>query len=220
MAKTGADQNYSHRTIEEYLDFERQAEERHEYLDGEIRTMAGESVEHSAICFNLATIVGAQLRGKKCRGFSPNMKVRSGHPIKQSRTPKGLFSYPDMMIVCGEPKFHDEHADLIIYPSVIFEVLSASTESFDRGGKFWRYRSQIETLTDYVLISQTMPLVEPFHRQANDEWILTSINGASSVFSLTSIKCDLPLSEIYENVIFPESAETKTKKAKKQKTKK
>lgn len=219
MAKTGAVQTYSPRTIEEYLTFERQSEERHEYLDGEIRAMAGESIEHSTICFNLATVIGAQLRGKNCRGFSPNMKVRSGHPIKEHRPLKGLFSYPDLMVVCGEPQFHDKHRDVIINPTVIFEVLSSSTESFDRGEKFWRYRSQIETLTDYVLISQIRPLVEHFHRQSNNEWVLTSIEEANEVLSLTSIKCDLPLAEVYDKVDFSVQGEAKTKKGKKQKTK-
>ena len=125
-------------SVREYLDIERQSEIRHEFLDGHVYAMAGESIEHSTICFNLAVAIGAQLKGTPCRGFSPNMKVRAGE--------KGLYAYPDLMVACGEPAFQDERGDVLLNPTVIFEVLSRSTEAYDRGEKFERYRDHIETL--------------------------------------------------------------------------
>lgn len=209
-------------TVEEYLTFERESEERNEYIDGEIRAMAGESPTHGAVGFNLIASLGQQLRGKPCRGFTPNMKVRSGHPIKQARTPKGLFSYPDLMIVCGEMKFHDQFGDVLLNPTVIFEILSPSTESFDRGEKFWRYRAHLDSLTDYVLISQTLPLVEHFRRQPDDQWLLTTVSGLDAALELTSIGCRLSLAELYDSIEFPTSKEKKpkVKPATKAKTKK
>ena len=132
-------------SAEHYLLLERATEERHEFIDGVVYAMAGESPDHSTICFNLATIIGAQIRDQPCRGFSPNMKVRTSSG--------DLFAYPDLMIVCGEEKFHDKRGDVLLNPTVIFEVLSPSTEKYDRGEKFLRYRTQIESLEDYVLVS-------------------------------------------------------------------
>src|SRR6266480_8138424 len=132
-------------SAEQYLEIERFSETRHEFLDGVVYAMAGESPDHSTICFNLASIIGSQIRDKPCRGFSPNMKVRTGIG--------GLYAYPDLMIVCGKAMFHDEHGDVLLNPTVIFEVLSPSTEKYDRGEKFRRYQ-QIESLQDYVMVSQ------------------------------------------------------------------
>jgi Uma2 family endonuclease len=190
-------------TIEEYLALERQSEERHEYLDGQIYAMAGESLEHSRICVNLAGELRAQLKGKPCEVLSPNMKVRSGPYIKQQKTNKGLFSYVDVTVVCGESQFHDEHRDVLLNPTVIIEVLSPTTESFDRGEKFLRYRTHIEALNDYVLVSQTKPLIEHFLRQSNGQWLFSSISGLENSLYLTSIDCHLRLAEVYDRVTFP-----------------
>ena len=111
-------------TPEEYLNFERKAEFRHEYLDGEIYEMAGESLSHSRVCVNLAREVGNKLKGKNCEALSPNMKVKT--------STASLFSYPDLTIVCGEPLFHDTKKDVLVNPKVIFEVLSPSTADYDR----------------------------------------------------------------------------------------
>src|SRR5436853_7901529 len=156
-------------TVEEYLALEREAEERHEYLDGFIYAMAGESPNHGAICVNLVAQLHNQLRGTPCQVFSKDMKVRSG-PIPKTRyTTKGLFSYPDLLIVCGELQFHDKHQDVLLNPTVIIEVLSPTTEAFDRGKKFRRYRMHIPTLTDYIVVSQDRPLIEHFARQDNGQ---------------------------------------------------
>jgi len=181
-------------TVAEYLDFERFAESRHEFLDGTVYAMAGESPRHSSICYNLYGVTHAQLRGKRCRGFSPNMKVATGD--------KGLFSYPDLAIVCGEPLYHDDRQDVLTNPQVIFEALSPSTQNYDRGEKFLRYTNTIETLTDYVLISQDVPLVEHFQKQSDGNWLKFEISGLESILKLTSIECEIPLSELYYLVDF------------------
>lgn len=178
----------------DYLKFERFAGERHEFLDGSVYAMAGESPDHSTICFNLYTIVGLQLRGKNCRGFSPNMKVATNEA--------GLFSYPDLIIVCGKPLFFDEKSDVLTNPTVIFEVLSPSTENYDRGEKFLRYTNYIETLQDYVLISQDKPLIEHYSKQDNVAWTKSEIEGLNAVLKLDSISCEIVLAELYDLIDF------------------
>ncbi len=127
-------------TVEEYLKMERAADVRHEYLDGEIFEMAGESLAHGDICTNLIVELGTKLRGSHCRVLSKDTKVRSGALPSPRRVMRGLFSYPDLMIVCGTPQFHDEYTDILLNPQVIIEALSEATEAFDRGEKFQRYR--------------------------------------------------------------------------------
>jgi len=178
-------------TGEQYLEIERFSEIRHEYLDGLVYAMAGESRDHSRICFNLAVIVGRQLQGTPCEGFSPNMKVRTGIG--------GLYAYPDLMIVCGEAVFHDEHGDVLLNPTVVFVVLSPSTEKYDRGEKFRRYRTQIESLQDYVMVSQDQPRIEHHHRQTDGKWSATEISGLDGVLVLPSIDCRIPLAEVYRH---------------------
>jgi Uma2 family endonuclease len=182
-------------TVEEYLELERQSDVRHEYLDGQIYEMAGESLAHSRICINLAGEVRAQLKGKPCEALSPNMKVQV-----QS---KGMYAYPDLTIVCGEPIFHDTRRDVLTNPRVIFEVLSPSTEAYDRGEKFQRYSSQLETLTDYVLISQHKSFVTHLTRQPHNQWLYSHITEPTASLYIASIDCRLQLSEIYDRVQFP-----------------
>ncbi len=182
-------------SVEDYLDFERIQMERHEFLDGSVYAMAGESPNHSTICFNLNTIVGLQLRGKRCRGFSPNMKIATNE--------KGLYSYPDLAVVCGQPTFFDKKSDVITNPTVIFEVLSPSTENYDRGEKFLRYTNQIETLRDYVLISQDKPFIEHFSRRENGGWEKNEIEGIEASVKIDSIECEILLAELYDLIEFP-----------------
>jgi len=178
-------------SAEQYLDLERLSEMRHEYLDGLMYAMAGESPDHSTICFNLTGVTHGQLRDRNCRGFSPNMKVRTGVA--------DLYAYPDLMILCGEPRFHDEHGDVLLNPTVIFEVLSPSAEKYDRGEKSIRYRTQIEGLQDYVLVSQDKARIEHYHRDADGTWIEKEVNGLERELMLVSIECQIPLAEIYRN---------------------
>lgn len=198
-------------TIAEYLAQERASEERHEYLDGQIYAMAGESGEHADICTNLVRELSAQLRGTPCRVRSKDTKVLSGLIPTHRRTTKALFSYPDSVVICGEPQYLDEHRDVLLNPAVIIEVLSPSTEGFDRGEKFRRYRTHLETLTDYILVSQSMPLVEHYRRQPDNEWVFSSVGELEGSLHLASIGCTLRLMEVYDRVKFPaadsESAE-------------
>jgi Uncharacterized protein conserved in cyanobacteria len=197
-------------TVEEYLAKERESEERHEYLDGEIYLMAGESREHGAICTNSGGQLYSQLRGGRCQVFSKDMKVCSGPIPTSGYYAKGLYSYPDLVVVCDEPEFLDEHRDVLVNPRVIIEVLSASTEAFDRGEKFLRYRLHLESLTDYVVVAQNRPLVEHFARQPNGQWVIAATaTDLSESVALNSIGCTLGLRDIYERIVFPEPAEKK-----------
>jgi Uma2 family endonuclease len=190
-------------TIAEYLALERESEERHEYVDGYIYAMAGESPEHGEICANLSGIIVPQLSGTECRARIKDTKVRSGPKPKSSRSRKGLFSYPDLLVVCGELRFHDEHADVLINPTVIIEVLSDSTEKFDRGDKFFRYQTWNPTMTDYLLVSQNEPLIGHYLRQPDGSWLFNFYFGLEQSLTIKSIGCTLPLATIYERVSFP-----------------
>ncbi|MEK7830161.1 MAG: Uma2 family endonuclease, partial [Acidobacteriota bacterium] len=193
-------------TVAEYLEFERQAEDRHEFIDGVIRAMAGESPRHSSINANLIVEVGTRVKGTSCRVFSPNMKVRSGEQTVANSI-KGLFSYPDLTVVCGEPQLHDKIGDVLINPKVIFEVLSPSTASFDKSEKFQRLRTHNESLTDYVLVWQTQPLIEHFQRQSNGQWLMTEVAGLENELHISSINCRLKLAEVYDRVNFDSPSE-------------
>ena len=184
---------------EEYLEFEREATERHEFIAGRVIKMAGESLSHSRICVNLISEFASQLRRKQCEALSPNMKVRT--------STKSLFAYPDLTIVCGEPKFHDVKKDVLINPKVIFEVLSPSTERYDRGDKFQYYKNETPSLADYVLVSQDQILVEQFTKQANGTWIYRSFEKLEDSLQIESIDCDVSLQDIYLRVEFPQNEE-------------
>jgi len=152
-------------TIDDYLALERTEEERHEYLDGCVYAMAGESPDHGRICVNLTRRLAAQLDGSGCEVFSKDLKVRCGPLPRPGGSLQGLFAYPDLVIVCGALQFHDQVRDVLLNPRVIVEVLSPSTEAFDRGEKFRRYRAWLPTLSDYVLVAQDRPLIDHYHRQ-------------------------------------------------------
>jgi len=181
-------------TSEDYLTFEREADTRHEFLDGEIYQMAGESLSHSRVCVNLSGEVRNRLKGRRCEVLSPNMKVRT--------STASLFSYPDLTIVCGEPLFHDTKKDVLINPQVVFEVLSPSTAEYDRTTKFQRYRMGNETLTDYILVSQDKPFVEHFFRQADGKWLYQSYGSIDDFLKIETVDCELSLREIYDRIEF------------------
>ena len=189
-------------TVEQYLDIERQAEERHFYLDGVVYEMAGESLAHGRISTNLAGEVSLQLRGSPCEVLSKDMKVRSGPDPFPARSKKGLFSYPDLVVLCGEIRFHDKHRDVVLNPKVIIEVLSESTEAFDRGEKFLRYKQWNQTLTDYVLVSQVAPVVEHSIRQEDEGWMTYVHQGLDRVVEIKSINVRLALSLVYDRIDF------------------
>jgi len=190
-------------TVEEYLALERASDERYEFFDGQVYLMAGESPDHGTICTNISGQLYNQLRGKSCQVFSKDMKVRSGPQPKSRYEIKGLYSYPDLIVICGEPQFHDEYRDVLLNPAVIIEVLSPSTEAFDRGEKWSRYQSWLPSLTHYVLVSQAKPQLEHFLRQPNDEWLYSSVKELAGSLQLASIDCTLRLAEVYDRIVFP-----------------
>lgn len=188
-------------SVGEYLMLERSSEERYEYLDGEIYLMAGESVEHADISSNLVRELGTRLKGTPCRVWTKDMKVRSGPAPEECAATKGLYSHPDIVVVCGEPIFHDAHKDVLLNPKVIIEVLSPSTEAFDRGGKFWRYRKWNEMLTDYIVVAQDEVFIEHFTRGLEGVWSIAATHTElSQTLDLESIPARLPLNEIYDRV--------------------
>lgn len=191
-------------TITEYLALERAAEERHEYLDGQIYAMAGESPEHGTICMNLSRIISTQLLGSPCQAFAKDTKVRSGPDPTPRRSTKGLYSYPDLLVVCGDMHFHDEYRDILLNPTVIIEVLSPATEAFDRGEKWARYQTWLPSLTDYVLVAQTKPMLEHYQRQPHGGWFYHAVQSLSARLSLVSIDCTLQLTDVYNRIVFPD----------------
>lgn len=193
-------------TVEDYLVLERESEDRHEYLDGEVYLMAGESPEHGTICMNLSVSIGSQLRGTPCQAFAKDTKVRSGPNPLPGQPMKGLFSYPDLLVVCGDLQFHDQFRDVLLNPTLIVEVLSESTEAFDRGEKFRRYRTWLPTLMDYLLVAQDKPLIDHYHRVEANRWELVSIEGIEASFHLELLNFTLRLVDIYDRIIFPTEA--------------
>lgn len=190
-------------TTEEYLEIDRATDERYEYIDGEIFQMAGESGEHGDICTNLVSGLKPQLKDKNCRVRSKDTKVKSGAIYhKSNQVAKGMFSYPNVVIICGEPEYHDKHRDIILNPKIIIEVLSDSTAQFDRTDKFMRYRMFNDTLSDYILISQDEPIIEHFVRDENNNWIPRTFVGLNKTIKIESVGCELSLAEIYELVEF------------------
>lgn len=187
-------------TVEQYLDWERQAEERSEFIDGEIYAMSGESGAHADISTNLTMLMALQLRGTDCRARIKDSKVRSG--ALKEHLGRGMVSYPDMVVICGEVEYHDDQKDVILNPKVVLEVLSDSTEEFDRGIKFMRYRNFNPTLTGYILISQNEPHVEHYLRLEDGEWLLREYDGLDKSFQIESINCTISLTELYDRVDF------------------
>ncbi len=194
-------------TIEQYLVRERAAFERSEYFDGIIVAMAGESPSHGLVSANLVIEVGAQLKEGPCFALTKDSKVRSGLGIASARTSKGMFSYPDLMVVCGDPEYFDEHRDVLLNPTAIFEVLSPTTENYDRGEKFHRYQTWNPTLKDYLLVAQDKPQVEHFHREDDGKWTYQLHMGLDATVTIPSIRCAVKLAEVYRKVKFNEGDE-------------
>ena len=192
-------------TVDEYLALERASEERHIYVDGEIFDMAGESGEHGDVSFNIVGTLFGQLKDTPCRGRTKDTKVRSGIGPMSGRSTKGMFSYPDVLVICGEPEYHDTWKDVVLNPTAIFEVLSPGTEVFDRGEKFQRYQAWNPTLRDYFLVSQNTPRVEHYTRQGDGQWSYCTQIGLDATIEIPSIKCTLKLSDIYDRVVFAKS---------------
>jgi Uma2 family endonuclease len=164
--------------------------------------MAGESDAHGDIAVNVVGVFYNQLKGKPCRAKTKDTKVRSGPIPLPGQSTTGLFSYPDLLVVCGEPKFHDAFKDMILNPRLILEVLSPSTESFDRNEKFERYKTWNSSLTDYLLVSQDNARIEHHQRQADGAWTLQTYSGRDAVFTIPSIQCTIALADVYDRIAF------------------
>ncbi|MFH1114296.1 MAG: Uma2 family endonuclease [Pseudomonadota bacterium] len=184
-------------TAEEYLALERKAEYKSEYVNGMIIAMAGASRSHSLIVFNLAGVLRTQLVGRQCEAYVSDMRVRVAAT--------GLYTYPDLVAVCSEVLLDDEHADTLLNPTVIVEVLSPSTEAYDRGEKFAHYR-RLESLQEYVLVSQDKIRIESFVRKGA-QWLLSEAGALDETVRLESIGCDLVLRDVYDKVGFADSGE-------------
>ncbi len=176
----------------EYLALEREAEFKSEYVNGRIYAMTGASREHNLIAGNVHGELRARLRGRPCEVYMSDMRVKV--------SPTGAYHYPDVVAICGIPRFEDKHIDTLLNPTVVFEVLSPSTEAYDRGEKFAHYR-RLETLAEYVLIAQDKMRVEHYGRDG-ERWVLTEISEPEGVLSLPSLGCEVPLREVYERVEF------------------
>jgi Uma2 family endonuclease len=190
-------------TVQQYLALERTSVDRHEYLDGVIFAMAGESLSHGRISVNLAMLFGNQLKGGPCEALIKDTKILSGPDAPNRLHNRGLFSYPDLVVICGEPQPLDDKKDVFLNPKVIVEILSPTTESFDRVEKCERYQMHNPTLTDYLLVSQDKPQIEHSTRQAEEGWLVRRHVGLDAVVNLPLIACRLPLREVYDRVVFP-----------------
>ncbi len=183
-------------TPQEYLDRERRAEYRSEYYRGETFAMAGASREHTLIKDNVGRETGNQFKGGPCNVYTSDLRVKVAA--------SGLYTYPDVVIVCEEQQFEDNAFDTLLNPRALVEVLSESTEKYDRGTKSEHYR-KIPSLREYVLIAQDRPHVERYVRQADDSWVLTEISDPAGTLAFTSVPVQIPLAEIYRGVEFPET---------------
>ena len=180
-----------HFTPEEYLALERQAPYKSEYYAGEIFALAGASRWHNLIVTNVLREVSLQLKGRPCAAYPSDLRVKVD--------PAGLYTYPDVTVVCGEARFEDAQQDTLLNPTLIVEVLSDSTEAYDRGGKFAHYR-KLESVQEYVLIAQTTPHIEHYVRQPDHRWLLAEADKLTDTLHLPSIDCHLALSEVYDKV--------------------
>ncbi len=186
--------NPVHRLTEaEYLEIERRAEFKSEFLDGEMFAMSGGIKAHSLIASNLNHFIRSQLKGCQCRVYTSDMRVK----VQVS----GLYTYPDVSIACGEDQLEDEHEDTLLNPTIIFEVLSESREAYDRGKKFEMYR-RLPSLREYILVNQYKPLIEHFARQESGQWILRDVEGLEQKLTMPSIGVTISMSDVYTDIRF------------------
>ena len=185
-------------TAEEYLARERIADYKSEYFNGEIFAMAGASESHNIIAGNIFATLHTQLKRRPCKVYPSGMRLK----VQAS----GLYTYPDVMVVCGEAKFDDEQRDTILNPMLIVEVLSQSTESYVRGAKFAHYR-KLASLQEFLLVLQSRPRVEQFSKQEDGRWLLSESENLKESIKLAAVDCELKLEDIYLKVDFQEAGE-------------
>ena len=178
-------------TAEDYLTLERSASYKSEFHDGQIVAMTGASRKHNLVSGNIYRELSLQLKKRPCEAYINDMRVKAAQA--------NSYHYPDIAVVCGAPQFEDAQVDTLLNPTLLVEVLSASTEAYDRGGKFAHYR-KIDTLREYILVVQDQPSMERYVRQG-DVWILTEAEGLEASVPLESIDCVLSLREVYDKVL-------------------
>jgi Uma2 family endonuclease len=187
-------------TPQEYLDWERQQETKHQYLDGDIVAMAGASPPHTMIQWDMSIEIGVQLKGSQCQAFSNDMRILVPACNR--------YYYADIPIACGEPDFEDRYGDTLTNPTVLIEILSPSTEQMDRGEKLLCYQT-LPSLQLYVLVAQNEPRVEIYRRHGN-EWRYTVTRGLDATVVLEPIGVTLRLADIYARVTFEDSTQGDT----------
>jgi Uma2 family endonuclease len=175
----------------DYLQTERLAVDKHEYFRGEVFAMNGASITHNVIFSNTFNEIGNQLKGKSCRPFGSDLRI---HIPKNT-----LYTYPDISIICGEIKTTDDKFDTVTNPSVIIEILSASTRNYDKGEKFTLYR-EIDSLQEYILIDSERIMVEKFIRNADNSWQLTEYKSIEQSFKITTVAIEMTLETVYQDV--------------------
>lgn len=181
-------------TLEEYIELDKNSEEKYEYFDGEVFAMAGGSPDHSRISVNVCSALTQKLRGQPCEAFNSDLRVKVPAAFP--------YRYPDASVVCGEPIFEEIRGQsMLVNPILLVEVLSPSTVAYDLAEKFTAYQS-IESFQEYLLVSQSHPHVIRYVRQGGGGWLRTEVDGLESEVTLESITVTLPLSEIYERVNF------------------
>ncbi len=179
-------------TVEEYLAFERTSEEKHEYYAGEIFDMSGASRRHNLIVMNTGTTLNSQLAQRPCEVYPSDMRVKVN---------KIKYTYPDVTVVCGEPQFEDGEFDTLLNPTIIVEVLSPSTEDYDRGKKFKHYMA-IPSLQEYILIAQDEARIDHCTRQGDGDWLISVSKTLEASIDLSSINCTLRLADVYNKITF------------------
>lgn len=180
-------------TAAEYLAFERRSDTKHEFYRGELFAMSGGTGPHSLIAANLIRALGNALADRPCRVLTSDMRIAC---------PTGLYTYPDVSVVCGKVQYEDATNDVLLNPIMIVEVLSPATAAYDRGTKFEHYQS-IPSLREFVLVSQHGPRVEHYARQQDaDHWLLTTINDPQGTVAFPVLDCSVPMAEIYAKVEF------------------
>ena len=178
-------------TPEEYLELERKSEIRHEYIDGEIFEMAGAGKRHNQILANLVRLIGNLILERDCNIYASDMRVKIPIPEK--------YTYPDIVGICGNEEFEDENEDTLLNPLLLIEILSKSTEAYDRGTKFEFYQT-IESFNEYILVTQEPFRVEQFIRQDKNTWTYLEFRQPEDILTMESISCEISLRDIYHKV--------------------
>ncbi len=188
-------------TASEYLALERASETRSELVNGQILAMTGASRAHNLIAASICREIGNHLKGRPCEAYQSDMRVKV--------SPTGLYTYPDVVVVCGSPSLEDEYGDTLLNPTLLVEVLSPSSEAYDRGEKFAHYR-RLDSLREYLIVAQDRPRVERYVRDG-ERWVLTEASGLDATLDLASIGCVLALADVYDKVPFePEPSRAPT----------